>query len=113
MQYLVPPNHQLVVLGHDLLQALIEVRLQILVILHAVRMNERLDLGIGVPELAVDLVSANVEVGVGEELGHLVDEFVEEFISFFAGGISNGFRPSGIDFKRAGTTGQFWISDKP
>src|SRR5207302_4589314 len=107
------PNHQLVVLRQDLLQALIEVGLQILVILHAVRVDERLDPQIGVPVLSIDLIPANVKVGVGEKLGHLVDELLEEFISPFLGGISNGIRSLRIDLVRTGVAGQFWISDKP
>ncbi len=59
MQYLVPPEHQFVVLGQNLLQPLVIVGLQILVILHAVRVNKRLDLRIGVPIFAVDLVSSS------------------------------------------------------
>src|SRR5260370_26978412 len=113
MQYLVPPEHQLVVLGQNLLQALIVVGLQILIILHAMGMDESLDLRIGVPKLAIDLVSANVEVSVGEELRHLVDELVEKFIRVLLGRIRYSIRPFGIDLKRAGAAGQFRISGKP
>src|SRR2546427_9951237 len=75
--------------------------------------DERLDLQIGVPVLSIDLVSANVKVGVGEKLGHLVDELLEEFISPFLCGINNGIRSLWIDLVRTGVAGQFWISDKP
>src|ERR1700720_3768424 len=97
MQDFVPSNHQLVVLGQDLLQTLIEIGLQILVILHSMRLNERLNLRIGVPVLAIDLVSANVKLGVGKKLAHLVNELVEEFISAFLNGIGKGIRALWID----------------
>ena len=70
MQHLVPTDHDFVVLVHDLLQALVEVRLQILVILHPVGMNELLDLRILVPTLTANLVPSDVNVGIGKELRH-------------------------------------------
>ena len=113
MEYLVPSNHQFVMLGQDLLQALVVVGLEVLVILHAVRVDECLNLRIGVPELAVHLVSADVKVGVGEKFAHLFDELVEEFISLFASGIGDGARSSDFEVVRAGTAGQFGISHEP
>src|SRR3984893_1939918 len=112
MQNLIPPDHDFVVLRQDLLQALIEVGLQVLVAFHAVCVNEGLNLRILIPMLAVHLVSANVEVGVGKEFGHLPDEFVEEFVGLFSGGISDRVRSLGIDFERTGTAGKLGISDK-
>src|SRR3984893_6410610 len=113
MQNLIPPDHDFVVFRHDLLQALIEVGLQVLVVFHAVRVNEGLDLRILIPMLSVYLVSANVEVGVGKKLGHLPDEFVEEFIGLLSVGISDRVRYIRIDLERTGTCGEVGTSDKP
>src|SRR6266851_2740729 len=77
------------------------------------RVNERLDRRIGVPMLAIDLVSANVKVGVGKKLTHLVNELVEKFVSAFLRGIGNGIRTFWIDLVGAWATCQFGISNKP
>src|SRR6185436_4940662 len=60
---------------------LVEVCLQVLIRLHPVGMHELLNLGIFVPRLFVNLVTANVKVSIGKEPGHFADEFVEELVS--------------------------------
>src|SRR5436305_1917337 len=74
MQDFVPSDHDFVIFGDDLLQALVEVRLQVPIVLHSVGMDEFLNFRIGVPLLAVDFVASDVKVDVGKQLGHYVDE---------------------------------------
>ncbi len=66
MENLVPADHGFMVLGYDLLQALVEIGLQILIVLHAVSVHEFLNFRVGIPLLAVDFVASDVEVGIGK-----------------------------------------------
>ena len=68
MKDLVPSHHDLVILRENLLQALIEVCLQVLIILHAVGVDEFLNFRIRIPLLSVDFVPSDVEIGVGKSL---------------------------------------------
>src|ERR1700741_2361751 len=78
------------------------------------RLFEGLDLGIAVPELPVDLVAANVEIGVGKELSHLLNELVHEFVSLFTRRIGDG-RRSRLRLNREGafTARQLGITGEP
>src|SRR2546427_3937995 len=100
-------------LRQNLQQALIEIRLQILVVFHAMSMNEGLDLWIGIPRLAVDLVSADMKIGVGEKRGHFTDERVQEFVSPLASRIHDRIWSIRLDLVRTWAAGQIGISDKP
>src|SRR5579871_4542156 len=111
MKNFVPADHDLVVLCQDLFQALIEIRLQVLIVLHAVGVNVFLNLRIRVPLLAVDLVAADVEIGIGKQLGHFGDEFVEELVGLFAGWIED--RIALFERKGAWAACEFGISDDP
>src|SRR5260370_3925868 len=82
MQYLVSSHHDFVMLAQDLLQALIEVGLQVLVVFHPMSVDEGLDFRICVPLMAVDLISPNMKIVVGEELGHLINKLVDELVGF-------------------------------
>src|SRR6266404_8694771 len=112
MQYLIPSHHYFVVLAQNLLQTLIEIGLQVLVVFHPMSMDEGLDFRIGVPLLTVDLISPDVKVVVGEELGHLIDELVDELICILSRWIHNRIRAAGIDRIWPRPARQFWISGK-
>ena len=111
MQDFVPAHHDLVVLGDDLLQPLVEVSLQVLIVFHAVSMNEFLNLRIRVPLLAVDFVAADVEVRVGKKLRHFGDELFQKLVSRFARGIHD--RIAVFERVGAGAAGEFGISEEP
>ena len=113
VQHLIPSDHDFVVLAQYLLQASIEIRLQILIIFHAVRTDEGLDFGIRIPMLAIYFVSANVEVGIREELSHLGNELVEKFVSCLPGRICDGIDGVRFDCVRTGIAGEFRIANKP
>ena len=105
MQDFIPSHHGLVVLGYDLLQALVKVGLQILIVLHVVRVDEFLDFRIGIPLLAVNLVAANVKIGVGKELGHFRNELFQKLVHRFARGIHDRIDPPSFQRVRTGTAG--------
>ena len=116
MQDFVPAHHDLVILRDDLLQALVEISLQVLIVFHPVSMNECLNFRIGVPLLAVDFVASDVEVGVGKKLRHFLDEFFQEFVGRFARGIHDRIDvagAAGLERVRAGTARQFGIAEEP
>ncbi len=83
MQNFVPAHHDFVVLGHDFLQALVEVGLQVLIVFHAVGVEECLNLRIRVPLLAVDLVASDMKIRVGEKPSHFGNELFQKFVSRF------------------------------
>src|SRR5438270_11335454 len=116
MQDFVPSDHDFVIFGDDLLQALVEVRLQVPIVLHAVGMDEFLNFRIGVPLLAVDFVASDVKVDVGKQLGHFGDELFQELVGRLTRGIHdriNVTRASALESIRAGTAGKFGISHEP
>ena len=113
MQDFIPADHGLVILGHNLLQALVEIGLQILIVLHAVGFHEFLNLRIRVPLLAVDLVAANVEIAIGKQFGHFPNELFQKLVSRLSRGIQDGIDPAAFQRVRAGTGGKFGISQKP
>src|SRR5260370_3087955 len=78
MQDLVPAHHDPAVPLDDLLQPLVEVRLQIMPILEMMLAFELTDLLVPRPLLAVHLIAADVEVLVGKQARHLPDEITEE-----------------------------------
>ncbi len=53
---------------------------------------EGLNLGIAVPEFAVNFVAADVEIRVGKKLRHFLDELFQELVCLFAGWIGNRLR---------------------
>src|ERR1700746_525337 len=114
MKDLVPTDHGFVMLGQNLLQALVVVGLQILIRLHSVCLFKGLNLGIAVPKFPVDFVAANVEIGIGKKLSHLLDELVHELVSFFARWIGHR-RGTTLVFYRewALAARQFRIANKP
>ena len=87
--------------------------MQVLIVFHAVGVNEGLDLRIGVPLLAIDFVSADVKVGVRKQLGHFRDELVQELVSRLLSGIHDRVDAAAPQRVRARPTGKFRISNKP
>src|SRR5579872_85948 len=100
---LVPTLHVLAVLLDDLLKALIEVRLQLVVVLEIVLFLEVGDVYALVPLGPLGhFIAADVEVLIGKQRGHFADEFVQEFVGGFAGHIeSAGENAPGV-FKLVG-----------
>src|SRR5499433_3244021 len=114
MQNLIPANHDLVVLVDDLLQFLIEVSLELTIVFDPMLLLELLGRKVPVPLLAIDFVSADMEVLVGKQFGHFVYEPIKKMVSMIASGIHGGIEdaPLALDLIRAGTAGQFRISNK-
>src|SRR5712691_4972235 len=93
-QDLIPADHRLLVLAHDLLHALVEVRLQFLITLDFAFTHELLYFRICIPLLSVYLVAPDMEVLVGKKLGHFTDELVEELVGFvWVGSIAGSKTP--------------------
>src|SRR5205809_7711447 len=80
-QNLIPSDHRLSVLADDLLHALVEVGLQILIRLHAMRAHEIFDFRIRVPLSSVYLVASDMNKLIGETLGHFADKLIEKMVS--------------------------------
>src|SRR6266852_8515434 len=61
----------------------------------------------------VYLISANMEVGVWENLGHFTNEVVQKLVSPLASGINDGICPIGLYLVRPWGASQFWVPNKP
>ncbi len=72
---------------------------------------EFLNLRIRVPLLAVNFVAPDMEVCVGEKLGHFFDELVEELVGGLARWIDD--RIAAFERERSGAAGEIGISDDP
>src|SRR5260370_31294512 len=90
MQDLVPAHHDPAVPLDDLLQPLVEVRLEIMPILEMMLAFELTDLLVPRPRLAVHLIAADVEVLDGKRARHLPDESIEEVIGVVARRVHRG-----------------------
>src|SRR3954452_3462921 len=77
--------------------------------------HEGLDFWVGSPLLAVYFVSADMEILIGKQFGHLSDEAVEELVSGVFGWIHRGIENSPLAFDGVGTgrAGELGIADKP
>ena len=97
------------------LYSLVEVCLQVLIALHAMRTHELLNLRIGVPLLSIYFVTADVKILIGKKRGHLTDELVEELVCSLLGWVHCGVEdsPFAFDLIRARRTRQFGIPDEP
>src|SRR5260370_7950664 len=84
MQDIDPAHNDPAVPVDDLMQPLVEVRLQIMPILEMMLAFELTDLLVPRPLLAVHLIAADVEVLVGKQARHLPDEIIEEVIGVVA-----------------------------
>ena len=82
MHDLVPADHLLSILGEDLLQAAIEERLQPMIVFEPLLTNERLDVRVAVPLVAIDLVTTDVKVVVRKQCRHFGDKCLQKLISF-------------------------------
>ncbi len=89
--------------------------LQGLVVREAVLLLEGLDGRIGVPLVAFDLVPADVEIRIGEEPGHLLEEGVEERIDLLVGRIEGRGEDAELALDRvgAGCARESGIGDEP
>src|SRR5258708_30417385 len=74
-------------LGYQLLDAPAEIGLQRFIVLDPMRLHERLNLWIGIPLFAIDLVAANVKIVVRKNSGHLTDQVIEKLVDFLVRGI--------------------------
>ncbi len=115
IQNFVPANHALAMLLNDGLEPLVEIGLQRLVALDAVRAHELLNLLVRVPLLAVHLVASNMKKLIGKKSSHLSDELVKEFVGLLACGIHGGIEnaPAAFDLVRPRAARQFGVADKP
>src|SRR6516162_5547039 len=77
--------------------------------------NESLNLRVGVPLLAVHFVTADVKIGVGEQLRHFRDELLKELIRLLLRGVHGRIEnpDSPLDLVRSGRTRQLGITDEP
>ena len=101
--------------GQDLQKAGVEIGLQGVVVGQVALLLEGLDRGIGVPVAALDFVAPDVEIGVGEERGHLAEELVEERVDALVGGIEGRFGDAepALDGVGAGRAGELGVGDEP
>ena len=115
MQNFIPAHHDLAVLLHDLLQTLVEISLQVMIVLQVMLELEFLDFGVPVPGFSVHFISADVEVLVREQMGHLFDKAIQELIGFIAGGIDRRIEdpPFVLNLILSRFARQFGIGDKP
>ena len=102
-------------LADDLLHTLVEVGLQILIRLHAMRAHERLDLRVRVPLFPVYLIASDMKTLIGKKLGHFADEFIEKMVSMLFCWIHGWIKhsPFALNSIRPGRAGQVGIADKP
>src|SRR3954469_8671484 len=78
------------------------------------RLFKGLNLRVAVPELAVDLVPTDVEVGLWKKLGHLLDELIHELVGLFASRVCHRRRAILVlHGERAVAARQFGIAYKP
>src|SRR5260370_42506319 len=110
MQCLRPSDHDFVMLAQDPLPALIEVGLQVLVVFPPMSVDEGLDFRICLPLMAVDLISPNMKIVVGEELGHLINKLVDEPVGFLPRWIHDCISAAGLDRIRSRPARQLRIS---
>src|SRR5262249_42218257 len=89
---LIPAFHDLAVLLNYLLNAGVEIRLQVGVALQRVGAHELLNFRIRLPFLPVYLIAADMKELVGKELRHLSDELVEELVSALASRVHCGIK---------------------
>jgi hypothetical protein len=115
VQDLVPADHLLAVFLDDGLHTAREVSLEILIVLHVVLLLEGADAGVGVPLLAIHLISPDVKVGVGKQGGHFTDEAIQKRVDLLAGGIHAGIEdaPAALDEVGARPGGEFGMTGEP
>ena len=115
MQHLIPAFHDLVVRGHQLVDAPGEVRLQRGIVFEVMAPHELLDARVGVPLLAIALVAADVEVGIGKQRRHLAQELVEKRKRRLARGIHRRVKdaPLLLDLVRTRPAGQLRVAYEP
>ena len=102
-------------LADDLLHALVEVGLQILIRLHAMRAHEIFDFRIRVPLFSVYLIASDMKKLIGEKLGHFADKFIEKMVSMLFCWIHRWIKhaPFALDLIWPRRAGQVGIADKP
>src|SRR4030081_3212940 len=103
MQHFIPPHHYLVVLVQYLLQTLIEVRLQVLVGFHSMRVDEGLDLSVGIPLTAVDLIPTDMKILIREKCSHLLNKLVYKLVGPFLRRVHDCIGTAGFNFIRSWT----------
>src|SRR5881296_28741 len=100
-------------LAQDLLQALIEISLQVLIVFHFVRTNESLNFRIVIPWFAIYFVSADVKVSIWKEFRHFSDELVQKLVGTLLRGVHYRVHAAWLDFVGTRSTGQLGISHEP
>src|SRR5215475_274860 len=77
------------------------------------RVDEGLNLGVSVPLLPVYLIPSDMKIGIGKELGHFLDELVQELVSLFFGNVHDRLNAPSLEGIGARTARQFRVSDVP
>ena len=90
MQYLIPADHGLAVLGENLAHSLGEISLQFVLIFKPPLLHEGLYPAIPGPLRAVNLVAASVEVRIGKKRADFADQTIEESIDLFPRRVDGG-----------------------
>jgi len=83
----VPAHHVLVQVSEDFEDARIEVGLEVCVVFQMMRVHEGEDAWVGLPVGRGGFVTADVDVRIGKDGGHLAEEAGDEAICLFARGI--------------------------
>ncbi|MEZ5072665.1 MAG: hypothetical protein R2751_17330 [Bacteroidales bacterium] len=115
MDDLVPAHHLLPVGSEEVVEAVVEICLEVFVALHVFVLHERLNGGVGVPVGGTDLVASDVEVGIRKQHGHFPEKGLQEFINLVPGGIHHRGEHAEGGVGDVGTrgTGQFGIPHEP
>ncbi len=114
-QHFVPADNNFSMLDHQLLDTAAEIGLQRVVVLDVVRFHVGLNLRVGVPFLAVDLVAADMKEVIGEDLRHFAYQVIEKFVDFLIRWIHRRIEdsPPALDFVGAFSAGQLRMSHEP
>ena len=111
----VPADHVLVKVGENLEDARVEVSLEVRVVFELMRVHESEDARVGLPVGRGGFVTADVDVGVGKDGGHLAEEAGDEAVGLFARGVE-GIRSNAelaADGCGRGAAGEFRIGYLP
>ena len=111
----VPADHAAVQGGEYFQDALIEVSLQRIGVFEVMQAHEGGDTRVGLPVGREGLIASDVDVGIGEDLGHLGEKRRDQLIGFFAGGIEGvgGDAKLAADACGGGAAGERRIGDQP
>src|SRR6266511_2070350 len=86
-----------------------------MIVLYAFLFHECLNLWVPVPLFTLVLISADVHISIGKEVGHLTKKRIEKLVDLLACGIQGRLKNSGCTFDRIRTrrTAESGITNQP